>query len=363
MAVYGTLTNADTQAVANNTTVAEFGEQRLWDVLNMELEAHNRIWRELRGDFLEFTTEQQSKYGGGGGMEMDEVGEGGRADTQKITTGSNVGFPLRHFEVSVGWSRLYFMNATVAEVAAQFTDARRAHIRRLQREVKRAIYGATNTTFNDYLANKIDLPVKALVNADSAEIPLGPNGETFTAASHTHYLFTTGTSIAAADMDALVATLTEHTSVGTVRIIINTAQASAVRGLTGFTKILPTEVGGKVIMPATSALAIQGNVERRNQNDRLIGYYGEDYAEVWIKPWAVAGYLFGYVQGAPPPLRLREKRVGSSNLQVLAEDENYPLRAETMGADFGVGVFQRTNGAVLYIDTGNGDAYVSPTIT
>jgi hypothetical protein len=47
-------------------------------------------------------------------------------------------------------------------------------------------------------------------------------------------------------------------------------------------------------------------------------------------------------------------------LQIGAEDEAYPLRAQTLEAEFGVGVWTRTNGAVLYV---GGTSYVIPTIT
>jgi hypothetical protein len=56
-------------------------------------------------------------------------------------------------------------------------------------------------------------------------------------------------------------------------------------------------------------------------------------------------------------------RPNGGNLELAFEDERYPLRARGWEREFGVAVWQRTNGAVLYIDTGAAGAYVAPTIT
>jgi hypothetical protein len=360
---YGILTSADTQRTLNNTNVVEFGEINLWEQLDRLRQAKTMIEREMVGDMVEFSPDRQRRYGDIASMEMDEVDEGGRAETQKISAGSNVAFPLRLFQVSVGWTRKYMQNATVGEIQAQFTAAQTGHTNRIIREVKRAIFKATNTTFTDRLVDSVSLGVKAFANADSAPIPLGPNGETFTASTHTHYLYTASTSLAAADVTALVLTVAEHYATGRVRIYINSAQETAVRGLSGFIVATPADLGGYTVNPATTATSIQGPANLINLGDRLIGFYGTTYAEVWVKTWIPAGYLYAYVVGGPKPLVLRERRTGAFGLQIVANDENYPLRAETLESEFGVGCFNRVGGAVLYIDSGSASAYVSPTIT
>ena len=44
---YGTLSVSDLQAVANNTTVLEFGIDRTFEAIENSLEAHNRILDEM----------------------------------------------------------------------------------------------------------------------------------------------------------------------------------------------------------------------------------------------------------------------------------------------------------------------------
>ncbi len=355
---FGTLSSADTLATSQQS-IAAYGEDKAWENISQDLAAHNMIVRDLVSDFVEISTDRQRRYGGGGGMSMDEVDEFGRGDSQKTAAGTTVGFPLRLFDISVGWTRKFMQNTTMDQMNAQFADARRAHAKRIQREVKRAIFGATNTTFTDRLVDSVSLALKAFVNADSASIPVGPNGETFTASTHTHYIYTAGASLAAADVTALIATVTEHYAIGKVVVEINAAQEAGMRALTGFVPIQPG-----YIIPATSSIsATGGNYDQMNLNNRMIGYFGTNYAEVWVKPWTVAGYLFAFVKGAPKPLVMRERSMGSSGLSIAAEDESYPLRAQTLDAEFGVSVWNRTNGAVLYIDTGSAAAYVAPTIS
>lgn len=355
---YGTNAALDTLATLNNTTVLKFGEDKVWSEIEMALAVHNRITDEMLGDFVERSTDQLRRYGGTDSMAMDELDEFGRADAQKVTAGSTVGFPLRKYGISVQWTRTYLENALVSEIAANATAAMDADVKAIQREVKRAMFLPTNVTFLDRFVANISIPVKRFVNADSQPIPQGPNGEAFTAASHTHYLFTAGTSLAAADVTALVLAVAEHTNQGQVVININSAQETAFRALTGFTAITPT-----FVTPATSAAAIVQQYDTTSLGDRLIGYYGGNYAEVRVKPWVVAGYLHAYIRGGPTPLVMRERRAGSGAFNLMYEDETHPLRARGWEREMGVGVWNRTNGAALYIDTGAAGAYVAPTIS
>lgn len=350
--MYGTLSTLDTLR-SSQQTIAQFGEDRAFEAIETARQAHNEIVQEMIAGFIETTTDRQRRYGGNDDMTMDEVDEFGRGDAQKIAAGVTVGFPLRLFDVSVQWNRKYMQNATTQELAAQFTATQTAHVKRIQREVKRAIFTATNSTFTDRQVDNVSLAVKAFVNADSAAIPVGPNGETFTAATHTHYLARVST-LAASDITAAIETVVEHHNTGQVMMYINRAQEAAIRGFTSnFTAYLDAR-----IVPGSATTVARGELIQTNLYNRAIGIY--DGAEVWVKPWVPANYIFIFVSGAPKPLVLRERTAGASGLQIAAEDEAYPLRARTLEAEFGVGVWTRTNGAVLYV---GGTSYVTPTIT
>lgn len=361
-AAYGTLAALDTLASLSNTTVADYGEDNAFADIDAALAAHNRIETELLAEFVERSTDRQRRYGSQDAMAMDELDEFGRGDAQKISAGSTVGFPMRLYGLSVQWTRKYLQNATGEELAKQTVAAMDADSKVIQREIKRALFNPTNATFTDRLVDSVSLAVKRLINADSASIPLGPNGETFDGATHTHYLYTASTSLAAADMNSLIETVIEHHAVGNALVYINRAQETAVRGLTGFTAYLDARL---IPAPGSTSAEARSSLSSYNVNDRAIGIYsaGGVTAEVWVKPWVPSGYLFAWVSGAPVPLVMRTRTAQSGNLELVADDEAHPLRARSWERECGFGVWTRSNGAILYVDSGSASAYVAPTIT
>lgn len=361
-AAYGTLAALDTLATLDNTTVAEYGEDNAFREIDAALAAHNMIEAELLGSFVERTTDRLRRYGSSAAMAMDELDEFARPDAQKVAAGATVGFPMRLYGLSIQWTRKFFENARPSELAAQVSAAMDADSRAIQREIKRALFYPTNFTFVDRLTDSVSLAVKRLINADSASIPLGPNGEEFNGATHTHYLFTAASSLAAADMNGLIETVIEHHPSGQSMVYINRAQETAVRGLAGFTAYLDAR-----LIPGGGATGTQANASLSsfNLNDRAIGIYsaGGVSAEIHVKPWIPSGYLFAWVQGAPVPLAMRTRRPNSGDLALVADDEAHPLRARSLEREFGVAVWERTNGAVLFVDAASGGAYAAPTIS
>jgi hypothetical protein len=208
----------------------------------------------------------------------------------------------------------------------------------------------------DNLVNGLLLPVKAFLNADSAPIPLGPNGEVFNAATHTHYLgVTTGGSPTQAEVYSLIETVIEHYATGQPMLYINRADETKVRAFAGFQPYFDSRV--------TAAETIT----RGNAGLNPIALYNRaigilDGAECWVKPWLPASYMFAYMSGAPKPLVLRQEPNSPAGLRMMADNEQFPLRANTMQRVTGVGVWSRPNGAVLDTTTGSG-TYTVPTVT
>lgn len=353
---YGTLGIADLLAV-NSQSVAAFGEQTVFDAIDAYLVARNEQLNEMLANLADTTTDKQRRVGGVDSMgEFDELDEWGRADAEKVATYDTVGFPLRMYGKALQWNRKYFQNATPAEVAAQVTAMTTADTMTMQRLIKQAVFTPTNRTNIDKLVDKVTLAqVKALQNGDGAPIMPGPNGETFDGATHTHYLATVGASLAASDISALIATVREHYVTGQMMLYINAAQETAVRG---FTSNFDRYTASGIHLPDTSQYAI-GNLDVMNVGNRAIGVF-DSTAEVWVKPWIPAGYMFCWIMGQDKPLVRRERNAGSSVLMLDYEDEQYPLRAKQFGREIGFGVWTRTNGAVL--DTGHQTNYVAPTL-
>lgn len=347
---YGTYSSADSLATTQQSVV-QYGEDRAWADIATLLEAHRAITADMAGNLVERSTDRQRRYGSQDSMVMQKVDEFGRAYAQKITAGSTVGFPLEGFEIANQHTRLSLSNITGQEFLAQFTAVMDADVLTYQAAIKNALFGATNYTFVDRRVDGVSLAVKRLVNADSASIPPGPNGEAFVGSSHTHYLARVST-LAASDISATVNTVVEHHAVGKARLYIARADEAALRAFTSnFLAYTPVTV-----VQATNAVQSTGTLEVQNPNNRAIGLW-DQIAEVSVKPWMPANYMFAWVDGAPAPLVMRIRNPEMADLQPFYDDDLHPLRAKAWGREYGIGAWTRTNGAVLYI---GGTSYVSP---
>jgi len=348
----GTYTLADLLA-ARFASANEFGMNTIVEVLTNDLAAHNAIVSEMLTGLAEFTTDTQSIYGSGSAGEMIEVDEFGRSETQKIAPGSTVGFPLRLFQYGVGWTAKFMESATPADIAQQQLAAEQAHMKAIRRDIKRALFGATNYTWNDFLINNVAIGVKRLLNADSAAIPDAPDGSAFTVSTHSHYNGSAALDVAA--VNAGITDLIEHGHGARVMIAIAPADVTAFTALTGFIAAVPQYVQ----TPAYNVTIPTVRTDLGNQYNRLLGYFGA--AEVWVKPWAIANYLFIWdAAAAGKPLKFRQRTATSlQGLRIAAELPTYPLYAKYFEAEYGLGVWTRTNGVAVYFANAT---FASPTI-
>jgi hypothetical protein len=361
MPKFGTNTLHDL-LLETNQTVSDYGERAIWDVFEAALEAHNAQMEDVIGEFVQFTTNKLIGVGGQDSMTMGLLDEIGVPLAQKVGAGDNLGFPLNLRGRSLQWTWLNIRHRSVAYVAGQFNGLMTADRQTVTADIKRAIYTPTNNlTYVDVRSpERATLPLRALQNGDGFPIPVGPNGEgttTWPPASHTHY--TGDTSLTAANLSALILNVAEHYNSGDIRVVINQAQEAGVRGLAGFLAVTDPR-----IMIATTANQIPTSVaslDVMRRYDRMIGIY--DGAEVWVKPWAVANYIVAYIRNSPSVnkiLGFRYDPVVGRDLRILAEFEQYPLRASSYAREYGVSVWNRVGAAVLQI---NNAPYTAPTIT
>jgi hypothetical protein len=233
-------------------------------------------------------------------------------------------------------------------------DAQQAHKKAIRRDIKKAIFGSANYTFNDFLINNVALGVKRFLNADSAAIPTAPDGTTFTASSHTHY--DGAASLTTTVLTNAITDLIEHGHGGKVMVAVNYVDAATFTALTGFVPALPSYVQ----IPAYNVNVPAARSDLGNQYNRLLGYYGA--AEVWVKPWAIANYFFVWDadSAAGKPLAFRQRNSTTlQGLRLAAELPNYPLYAKYWEAEYGIGALTRTNGVAVYFANGT---YAVPTI-
>lgn len=351
---YGTLNTLDTLAAlrAASGNVAEIGEDTAFQSIAAAMQVHNQLLQEAVSDFVDETTDRLRRYGGPDTMTMEELDQYGTAGAQKISAGTTVGFPLKFYSGSLQWTRLYFQNATGAELASQVDALMDADYKNMIKQLKWALLNPVNSTFEDRRVDHVQLPVKALVNADGAAIPIAPDGTTFNGSSHTHYLATAAFS--AADLTSVINTVVEHFLAGKVLVLINQGSEATVRGFAGFYPYFDARLTPSI----NNTNATNANLDVVNLTNRAIGVFGP--GEVWVKPWIPAGYVIALqVGGQQKALVMRTRRQGSGNLDILFDNEIYPLRAQSYGREFGFGVWNRVAAAVLY--TGGG-AYVTPSL-
>lgn len=369
--MYGTL---DIMSLLINSdgfrTIYDYGDDQLWAQTDEYLRIHNDLVTAMRGDLIVNTTAQQVRWGGlldeG---EMHAVDEYGRSDAEKteIPIATN-GLPLRKFDRSVQWTRDYFRTKTVREFALQMQAITGADLRNVRRQIRRALYIPTNNL--GYVDREYDgtstYAVRALLNGDGTPIPVNMEDGTTFASNHTHYIASAG-GVTNAAMDALIGLIIEHGVTGEVRIEIAQAQETAVRGLPGFIGYTdPRTMAPNTIGVGDQAVPNQNRLAIYNPRNRAIGIYGA--AEIWVKPYAIAGYIVARDTGRRPLAWRTRPNVGGANgrpqltfgnLEIAAQDERYPLQAQTVLREFGVGVNDRAAAAILYV---GGGTYVQPNI-
>jgi hypothetical protein len=335
----GTLSMADLLAVRFLTAV-KFGLDIIQAALERDRQIHVALMTDMVKTYAQPSTDVHRLYGVGATIRGSKVDEFGRAHTQKNVTGSAVGFPLNRFQYATGWTADYLENKTPADLAETQLATETGNALDVRSELQAAIYGATNYTFIDYLTNRFSIDVKRFVNADGADIPVGPNGETFDASTHTHYL--AGAALTNTLAHNLVDTVVEHHQDGQPQIFINTADEAAWRGLTDFKPYVDSR-----LTLGISASEPTARLNPFRTNNRPIGLFGA--AEVWVKPWAIAGYAvcMDVSPAADKPLVLRVRTGDTISLKPAAQIVMFPLQAEYMNSEFGFGVWTRTNGAVL----------------
>lgn len=91
----------------------------------------------------------------------------------------------------------------------------------------------------------------------------------------------------------------------------------------------------------------------------MVGIWDGAY-EVWVKPWAIDGYITCLATGGDKPLAWRELPYASMRgLKLDSMTTVNPIVAQSATRYAGVGVANRSAGAVLYV---NATTWADPTI-
>lgn len=381
MPTYGSLNTTDTlQAlrVAEGQTVAAYGVDEVWNIVNAAYIAHNELMREQLTTLCTTTVQRMRRYGNPAGKVMEEHDEYGQSQSQKGRGGSDLGFPLRKFGAALSWNNDYFLMTTAADFAAEITQIFDADVQNIVKQIKRAFYLPTNYTFEDMLIDHMQIPVKRLANSDGQTLPLGPDGQEFPAGAHNHYLARVGAAFEESDLAGLISHVTEHYTGGNVMVVIDTTQETAVRGFPDF---VPHSWAGQI--EPDNIVRTGRTIDQFNVFNRSIGMFRG--VEIWVKPWAIANYVLCYITGSniEKPLVVRTRGVlgpdggmgsslksilngggpgtgpGMGDLRLVSQYHSFPMHATEYQREFGIAVQNRVAAAILYV---GGTTYVAPAI-
>ena len=362
---YGTNMILDTLGVLDkaNVNVLEYGIDNMWVHLEDIRNIHNAFTEDIFGMFMGRTSAKIHRLGVDSTEgSMIEVSEDGLVDVQKqAVAGYDIGFPLRLYQYGRQWTTRYLRKATVMELATQQLAANAADIKNLKAEAMKALFRATNYTWVDRLDNYQDVPVKALINADSSPIPRDPFGATFNGATHTHYLARAGGSVAASDIQALVNTLVEHdVKGGQVTIYINKAQEATIRAFTSNFEPMIAPLVARANASTDDYIVGDPRLDMYAIDDRVIGTW-DGYVWVRTKPWIPANYYLAIVEGGSNEdvLQMREDPQ-APGLQNIGQDGVHPIYHSHFERSFGVGVWNRLGAAILF---GGNTTYAVPVFT
>jgi hypothetical protein len=317
-------------------SAATVGLDRVFSILNAQLSYDNEYINQMVKDLADPVFVQQEPWGMYTSGEMDLVDEYGHGFSRKNVNGLTAAYPLYKYSYELGWDDNFFKQASAAEIARMYVEARDAYMRSVMGSIQRALGRITNLTFIDRLTNAVSLSVVRLWNNDTVVPPPSPGGTTF-AGTHTHYAF--GTPLTAAYVTALCKNVEEHGNVKGVKIMTALADKTAFIALTGFTALTKS-----FVVPNQGA-TVQTNVSMDSDADlenQLIGYWtnGE---EVWVKPYMKTAYLMAVSTGsAEKVLGYRQRpQPELQGLRINAPLPDYPMYAQDMVAEFGFGVKNR----------------------
>jgi hypothetical protein len=343
---YGTLQVLDTigtRKAAASDYLNTYDEAELYQQVQMFLDAHNLLVDQITMDLVEKTTDRLTTWGGNATVDMIDGSELSRPDVQKMQVSpTTLGFPLYLKQVAWGVTRLFMMNKTVKDLDEILVAIRDADIRDIGKAIRQALFNPTNNLTNaDKRTDGATIPLRRLLNADSANIPPDPYGGTFDGSTHTHFKGYASSSVAAADLTAILSNVSEHYLSPGMRGYIAKNLEATIRAFTGFYPAYDTR-----LTIASDVTHISTNLEMNNVQDRFIGIF--ENAEIYVRPWVPSNYIFVYNVNAPKPLRMRVRDGMQGSLHIAADIDMYPLRAQFMEREYGISVYERTNGAVLY---------------
>lgn len=355
--IFGYLNIQDSDRVFNATQ----GQRVIYDAAQEYINLKNDEMNSAYSVFIDETTPLfKERYELPGGGYMQEIPHAQRPDSIKNSGYWDVAYPLKNWGDAISGSRVDMAYMTVQKLNNNILTVVARSVNVMRREILRALLYKEQETFVDEVVGS--LAIEPLANGDSVVYPPLPGATA--AATRQRYVGSNYIASAISDTNnpfatigsALYADFGQQQGANSVVVFINSAQTAKTKALTDFV--------------AYSGLA----VVRGSQADTLtnvptglpgvvIGYV----SGCWVVEWdfVPSGYLLGIHLEAPAPLKKRidplDTGLGDGNLQLVAEEYEYPFKSSYWQLRFGLGVANRLNGYAMQLVAST--TYTSPTIS
>jgi hypothetical protein len=351
---FGTLSLADTLGglkAAEDKMLSKYDPATLYNIINMYISAYNEILAEMEMDLIEPTNQRQATWGGYDYVEMQDGDEYSRPDAKKIAIPPvAMGYPLAIKQAAWQVTQLFMETKSLGDLDKVVNAAVAADKRSYQRTLRSTVFNPTNNlSYLDRFVDNYPLQIRTFLNADGTVIPPDEFGNTFDPSAHTHFL--AESSLSATGLKNTINTVKEHYSDGEMLVYINAGDEDTVTALTGFKGY----VDPRITPTITEDQALQYRLDIFNTYNRRIGIFGA--SEIWTKPWIPSGYLFAFNKSAPKPIWVRTRNAQRGSFRIAAQIPLYPLQATYAEREYGMAVYERTNGACLYF---GGASYTPP---
>jgi hypothetical protein len=354
--IFGQLGLNDTEYVFAATE----GQEVIYTLIQQHLDRVNADVMAAMEVFVSMTTEnhkERYKLPGGGYLQSLGQNPQGRADAVKTYGGYDVAYPLEEWGAQVSGTRVSMAYMTTNDLERHIKGVVERDIRTVRRELLQALFINTADTFVDIKWGS--LSIQPLANGDTVVYP--PVVGSGTEATEDHYLESGYLAAAISETnnpyvtirDDLVHHYNGTTTNNEVAVFINSAQLAVTEELNDYTPVTNINV-----IPGTQTATLTGMPV--GHPGTLVGSTDGCWVIVW--DWVPASYMIGVYLDDDAPLKMRQDpaAVGlGSGLQLVSEDQLYPVTASHWSHRFGFGCGNRLNGVCM--ELGNGGTYTAPT--
>lgn len=342
--IYGILGIQD-----RDTTVDSVGQRTVYEAVNMLVDRHNADMEAAQSVFVEETiTDYQETYWLPGGGKMQESTRLTRPGAVKPIGSYTVAYDLRDARDQVAWDDITGAYLTLNKLQTALRSVMIRHANWVRFQILKHLLNNVNATFVDEIRGS--LTIRRLANTDSTTYP--PVIASESEADDNHYLESGYAATAISDTNnpfpVVRNEIQEHFGEGEIVAFINQAETPEVQALTNF-----VPVGDRFVRPGDATATIAGGPSR-SVPGTIIGRVDNVWVVEWM--WMPASYLLALDIQQPGPLKMRIDEPttirGRGRLELVAEQEEFPLRESFWRDRRGYGVGNRLSAVVMEFGTG-----------